>query len=63
MNVISYHTFAPEFKDRLGRRWCSVCQLPEQNARAKQLHSPIPRARDWRDRAWGNDRDETEEAA
>lgn len=51
------HKFKLEHTDRLGRRWCVVCQLPENNARARQMHSAPtlpsrPRAEDWRDRAY-----------
>ena len=63
MTAITYHTFAFEYRDRLGRRWCRVCQLPEQNARAQKLHGPIPDARDWRSRAYDQDANEERRAA
>lgn len=58
MDAKRSHTFAPEYVDRLGRKWCAVCQLPEQNARAKDMHAVIPRARDWRERAYSRDSDD-----
>lgn len=57
------HRMRTENRDREGRRWCAVCGLPENNAKARALHStapidPRPRVEDWRDRAYrpGDDR-------
>jgi len=49
------HPLAVDVRDVFGRRWCRVCGLPENNARAKRLHTiPTQRDRrsDWRDRAY-----------
>lgn len=51
------HPLRIENRDREGRRWCAVCGLPENNARARQMHSTaaLParaRTEDWRDRAY-----------
>lgn len=59
------HTFKFEHRDGLGRRWCAVCELPENNARAKAMHAAavIPSQRradvaDWRARAYDGRRTE-----
>lgn len=51
------HPMRTENRDREGRRWCAVCGLPENNSRARLMHSPAPtfrtRPRDARERAAG----------